>query len=119
MQLLRVSSVLTRLVLAWFVLSLGVAMASPFVQPQTLELVCGADARVKLVALGDDGALPATDPATLDCPACLPALLPLSISAPTWPAAAPAELRPRKLGANPVVALLGAPLPPRGPPSAA
>lgn len=61
-------------VLAWFVLALGVSMASPLVRPSTLELVCGGawpgtgmGASVQLVELTDD--VP-TDALALD-PYCL------------------------------------------------
>lgn len=61
-------------VVAWFVLALGVSMASPLVRPSTLELVCGGalpgtamGASVQLVELTDGVA---TDAAALD-PYCL------------------------------------------------
>lgn len=40
MHRLRQARFLARLVLAWFALPLGVALASPLVQPQSLEMVC-------------------------------------------------------------------------------
>ena len=39
---------LGRAVLAWFLLSLGVAVASPLVNPQALELVCSGAGVMKL-----------------------------------------------------------------------
>ena len=70
LQSLRRASFLARLVLAWFVLSIGVAVASPVVKPVSMELVCSASGAIKLVATGDDGT---TSPAshTLDRPLCL------------------------------------------------
>ncbi len=58
---------LARLVLAWFVLSIGVAVASPLVQPKPVELICLGSGAVKLVVKTDDGAhdMPSY---TLDCP---------------------------------------------------
>ncbi|RCW63114.1 DUF2946 family protein [Pseudorhodoferax soli] len=118
MQSLRRSTLLARLVLAWFVLAMGVAVASPLVQPQAMELVCTASGGVKLVALGDGGAKDgAAVHHTLDCPMCLAATLP---AAPyPAPCAAPQPLAHalQPSVAAHIAALVGAPLPPRGPPS--
>lgn len=58
----------TRLLLAWLLLALGVAVASPLVQPQAMQIVCSADG-AKLVASTEDGA-PQGGRAMLDCPLC-------------------------------------------------
>lgn len=55
MQSLRRARLLARLVLAWFLLSLGVAVASPIVLPQSMQLVCSASGSVKLVVSSADG----------------------------------------------------------------
>ena len=39
MQALRNASFLARLVLAWFALAIGVAVASPIVKPKSMELL--------------------------------------------------------------------------------
>lgn len=112
-------SLLARLALAWFALVLGVAGASPLVQPRPMQLVCGADGGVRLLVdagsgLGDTGRLH-----QLDCALCLPAhapapaashveratLAPVTLA--DW-AAIEARFRPAAC----------APLPARGPPSA-
>ena len=72
MSALRHARFLARLVLAWFVLSLGVAVASPLVHPQAMELVCSASGVVKVVVQGDDGAQE-LGRAHIDCPLCIPA----------------------------------------------
>ena len=69
MPFLRNPRLIARLALVWFALSLGVAIASPLVQPKGLELVCTGVGPMKFVVhSGDD----ATDVAThtLDCPLC-------------------------------------------------
>ena len=54
MRTLRHFSLLARLVLGWFVLSLGVAVASPIVKPQDILMVCtGTGAMKVLVQSGD------------------------------------------------------------------
>jgi hypothetical protein len=75
MQTLRRTKHLARLVLAWFVCALGVAVASPLIQTQEFTLVCSDVGMVKLQAVSDDGnALRIGH--TLDCPLCLQLLAP-------------------------------------------
>lgn len=61
---------LARVVLAWLALSLGVAIASPMVQPQALELVCSAAGAVKVLVQTDDGTQDLGG-MHLDCPLCM------------------------------------------------
>ncbi|WP_225784797.1 DUF2946 domain-containing protein [Xenophilus sp. Marseille-Q4582] len=119
MQWLRTTALIARLALAWFVLSLGVAVASPLVKPQALELVCGAGASAKLVVLDDEGRSVAAGHHALDCPACLAATLAPPVITLQLPAAAPAPLAQHPFHAAHLAALTGAPLPPRGPPASA
>jgi hypothetical protein len=70
MQALRNAAFLARLVLAWFALSIGVAIASPVVKPQGVELICSAGGAVKIMVKGDAD-LP-SGLHTLDCPLCAP-----------------------------------------------
>lgn len=63
---------LGRWVLAWFCLSLGVAIASPVVHPQTFELVCSTAGAGKVVVKTDEG-VRELGASHLDCPLCLPA----------------------------------------------
>ena len=70
LQTLRQARMLARVVLAWFVLSVGLAIAAPIVQPQSLALVCSAAGAVKLLPSGSEGD---TGPSShsLDCVMCL------------------------------------------------
>ncbi len=80
MQSLRNARLIARFVLVWFALSIGVAIASPAIQPQKLQLVCSAAGAVKIVAdAGDDGTGTPL-PHTLDCPLCAV----LSAPPPQW-----------------------------------
>jgi hypothetical protein len=74
LHLLRQAKLLTRLVLVWFVLSLGVAVASPLVKPGSVQLVCSGTS-VKLVNTDGDEA----SAHTLDCPLCGSAALALPV----------------------------------------
>ena len=124
MQQLRHAIQLTRFVLVWFALSIGVAIASPVVNPQVMDLVCTSTGSMKLVVQGQnngDGegvAAPSlTSSHTLDCPLCA------SISAPspalntslTQPSPLAHALQP--LAAAHIAATTAPPLPSRGPPA--
>lgn len=116
MSCLRHARHLTRLVLAWFVLSLGVAVASPLVAPQSTLLVCSG-ASVKMVVLDADGSAAEVGHSTLDCPLCA------TLSAPP-PAPAAAVAPPHALShalvpieAARIAARIGAPWQARAPPA--
>jgi hypothetical protein len=79
LQTLRNAHLITRFVLVWFALFIGVAVASPLVKPEAVQLVCSAIGGVKLVQVDTagvdvDGAVAAHT--VLDCPACLPLIAP-------------------------------------------
>ena len=73
LQSLREARSIVRWMLLCFALSIGVAIASPLVNPQAMELVCSATGNVKLVPAND-----ATGPSNpsvthaLHCVMCLP-----------------------------------------------
>ena len=114
MQALRLARFIARLVLVWFALSVGVAVASPMVNPKAIELICSGGA-MKLLVKGDDDSVPAAG-RSLDCPLCA------TIGAP--PSGAGVQL-PAPCGLSPtlqtiprarIAALTAAPPPGRGPP---
>ncbi|MGO4391006.1 DUF2946 family protein [Variovorax sp. M-6] len=116
MSALRRARLLACFVLAWFALSLGVAVASPLVQPKAMQIVCSAAGATMLVALTDDGAQ-APAASHLDCPLCLPAGAP----PPALPLAELPTLQPlghavQSIPAARIAAATAAPLPARGPP---
>ena len=76
MQTLRHFTFLSRLVLAWFVLSLGIAVASPLVKPQNILLVCTGSGAMKMLVQADDGSAAEVAANTLDCPLCAPTVAP-------------------------------------------
>ena len=73
MKTLRNAHVLTRLVLVWFALFIGVAVASTLVNPEGVQWVCTTAGSVKLVQF--DGDSQKADGAGsfngLHCPLCL------------------------------------------------
>ena len=113
MQRLRQARFLARLVLAWFALAIGAAIASPVVQPKSLEMVCSGGV-MKVMAPQEGDAPPS--PLALDCPLCG------SADAPPPPRSAAAQQSPRPHVLKPVpaarlAARTAAPLPARGPPA--
>ncbi len=117
MHALRSSSLLARLILAWFVLTMGAAIASPIVHPQAMELVCTTGTSVKLVAVTGDADAVQQGHHALDCVMCLGASAP-----PAQQQAAALHDSPLAHVLKPAVAatlaaIVGAPLPARGPPS--
>ncbi len=102
--------------LAWFALSIAAAAASPFVAPQSVQLVCSGAGEVKLLVLTEDGAQVQRS-ALPDCPLCAH----LGGAAPPAAWHLPPVLQPLAHSLPPAratrsVARTAAPLPARGPP---
>jgi hypothetical protein len=102
-------------VLAWFVLSVGLAVAAPIVQPQSMALVCSAAGEVKLVTGSDDGTAPATGH-LLDCVLCLALDAPPVASAQDASHASPLAYALLPIPAAHIAWRTASPLPARGPP---
>lgn len=71
MQCLRNAHSLARLVLVWFALAVGSAVASPLIQPQASALVCASGGVLKLLPVGVDADTAPAVAGLLDCPLCL------------------------------------------------
>lgn len=67
---LRRSPWLARLALLWFVLAIGVAVASPVVHPQS-ELVICTGVGMQKVVLNDDGTISKSAATGMSCPLCM------------------------------------------------
>ena len=105
-----------RLALLWFVLALGVAAASPWIAPQSYQLVC-AQGTVQLLVVGDDGPAELPQGHTLDCALCLLVGAPPADAPDTTPPTVRTQRGARWAQAEaPRVAGVRAPLPARGPP---
>jgi hypothetical protein len=116
MKILRNAHQLARLVLVWFALSLGVAVASPIVSPKAMELVCSATGAMTLLVMTDDG-LKELVKMGPDCPLCVtggaPPPVASSLPEPFQPLAH--VLQP--IPAAHIASLTAAPPPARGPPA--
>src|SRR5687767_3497263 len=110
MQGLRSARLLARLVLAWFVLVVGMAAAAPALHPQALDLVCtGAGMKLVPADAGDDGK--PSSMAGLDCPLCLAVVPPPVTSA--VPQVLPAGRVVQPIPSAQVMAIRAAALPAR------
>ena len=115
MQTLRHARQLTRFVLVWFALALGVAMASPLVSPKSTDWVCSSGGVMKMVA-SDDGD-EASSSSAIDCPLCMsvafpPAPLALQVVKPS-----PHSHALQPIAAAHIPLATAPPLPSRGPPA--
>jgi hypothetical protein len=116
MSTLRHLAILHRCVLAWLLLSLGVAVAAPMVHPQAIELVCSAAGAIKVVVHTDDGAQE-VGVSHLDCPLCTPTGAPPPTPSFALPTPLPLSRAVQSIPAARIAAATSAPLPARGPPS--
>jgi len=76
MPTLRRAAWITRLVLVWWTLFIGAAVASPLVKADGLQMVCSGAQGMKLVDLDALDAAGHPAPQGLDCPLCLPVAAP-------------------------------------------
>lgn len=122
MKAILTSQRLIRLVLVLYVMTLGVAMASPMVSPQSMNLVCTATG-FKVV----DASSSSPDQQSknsglamkhlLDCPLCVPASLAADFSAFEVPAPVHSlSYALQSIPAARLASIVSAPLPARGPP---
>lgn len=122
---LRCLTALTRFVLVWFVLSIGVAIASPIVKPQDILLVCTASGSMKVVvknASPSDANDTANDDASsvlssaMDCPLCMTITAPPPVTQPAIEPVSPLAYALQSIPSAHIAARTAAPLPARGPP---
>jgi hypothetical protein len=109
---------MARLVLVCFALFIGIAIASPIVNPTETQMVCASAGAggMKMVALGEEGA-DAKLVSNMDCPLCAAVVLPMAFNSPAFenPRALGLALHP--LAAALIASVTAPPLPSRGPPS--
>ena len=117
MQSLRNAHLLARFVLVWFVLFVGVSVASPLVNPQSSQMVCSAMGGLKMVDT-DDGSGDTAQPAnSLDCPLCAQVTFPTPSVSHHLDATHALAYALRAIPSAHIAWLTGSPLPPRGPPA--
>ena len=102
-------------VLAWFLMSLGAATATPIFQPKMLDVVCTTSGALKFFALTDDGAVELNSDA-LNCPLCLVGGAPPTNAFSLPPAIPAVAALPCLRSFSRTVAATAAPPPARAPP---
>lgn len=121
LQSLRNAPWLAQLALLWLALTIGVAVASPVVNPQTERVICTGAGMLKVV-LSDDGTVtPAATPDsgdTLFCPLCLVTGAPPPVVLNTMAVPQPLAHGMQAIPAAIIAARTAAPPPARAPPKA-
>jgi hypothetical protein len=114
MHTLRNAIQITRLVLVWFALSVGVAVASPVLNPKGVDMVCTGTGMMKLVVQGDDDSTASAK--TMDCPLCMSMTAPPPELNTTLTQPSPLAHVMQPIAAAHIAAITAPPLPSRGPP---
>ncbi len=107
---------LTRLVLVWYMLFVGVSVLAATLQPKTMDVVCSSMGLMKVVVQGEGG--DAQVRSSMDCPLCAhatPALPPPTVAALAHVPDARSHIVQRLPEAE-LTARTAPPLPSRGPP---
>ena len=117
MHTLRNTPWLAKLALLWFALTLGVAVASPMVNPQEELIICTSAGMVK-VKLNADGSLSTEPSSEAQCPLCVVggAAPPVFVQMPPEPVSPLAYVLHKFVAAHIAVAT-AAPPPSRAPPT--
>jgi hypothetical protein len=116
MNALRHFRSIARLVLVWFVVSIGVAVASPLVRPVNTLLVC-TGAGMKALVQSEDGSATEQGRTALDCPLCATMAAPPPEAAGAARSILPLGYAMQSIPAGHIASRTAAPLPARGPPS--
>ena len=106
---------IARLVLVWFALFIGVAIASPILNPTETQMVCSSAGGMKMVAAGNEDAND-TLSSNMDCPLCAPVVVPLEACSAGIDKPKPLAHLLHPVAAALVAFLTSPPLPSRGPP---
>ena len=110
---------IARLVLVWFALFIGVAIASPIFKPTETQMVCSSAGGMKMVVSGEEGTEGAEAKLTsnMDCPLCAPVAVPLQSGSTSFDHASPLAHSLHPVAAAIIAAHTAPPLPSRGPPA--
>ena len=115
LQTLRRATALARWVLLGFVLSLGVATASPIVNPQATQLICSASGGMKIIVTTADGSSEVASQ-SMDCPLCVSIIAPPPVLKTSFESTQAVSYALQPIPAATLSKRTAAPLPARGPP---
>lgn len=115
MRMLPTARHITRIVLMWYVVFVGAAVASPLVSPAQWQMICSGSGMM-LVDTADGEEL-AVQGKGMECPLCVGNAAPPPAPGISLPPPCPLAHAQRKLPAAHIAALTAPPLPSRGPPA--
>ncbi|MEQ1535964.1 MAG: DUF2946 family protein [Burkholderiaceae bacterium] len=115
LQTLCRATALARWVLLGFVLSLGVAIASPIVNPQASQLICSASGGMKIIVTTADGSTEVASQ-SMDCPLCVSIIAPPPVLKSTFEPVQALSYALQPIPAAILAQRTAAPPPGRGPP---
>lgn len=109
---------IARLVLVWFALFIGAAIAAPIVHPTETQMVCSSAGGMKMVVSGanDDAPDNAQTATNMDCPLCAPVCVSLQSRSASFDHASPLAHSLHPIAAALIATQTAPPLPSRGPP---
>ena len=102
-------------VVVWLVFSMGATLASPLVQPRTMELICSSGSGATLMVHSGSGNA-VLDTLGMDCALCLLGAAPPQPASRIQPPLAVADFTPPPPHEVPALSPMAAPPPARGPP---
>jgi hypothetical protein len=102
-------------VLLSFVLSLGVAIASPIVNPQATQLICTGTGVMKVIVISADGSTEVSSQ-SMDCPLCVSIIAPPPVLKSSFEPTQVLSYALQPIPAANIAKRTAAPLPARGPP---
>ena len=115
LQTLRRASALARGALLGFVLSFGITIASPIVNPQATQLICSASGGMKVIVTSADGGTEVASQ-SMDCPLCVSIIAPPPVLKMSFQPAQSLSYAQQPIPAATIAKRTAAPLPARGPP---
>ena len=115
LQNLRRATMLARWVLLGFVLSLGVAIAAPIVNPQATQLICSASGGMKVIVTTADGSTEVASQ-SMDCPLCVSIIAPPPVLKSGFEPVQALSYALQRIPAAIIAQRTAAPPPARGPP---
>jgi hypothetical protein len=116
LQNLRRATAFARWVLLGFVLSLGVAIAAPIVNPQATQLICTGSGAMKVIVTSADGSTEVVNQ-SMECPLCVSIISPPPVVSVTFAPPTQSSVEILKLHAAALAKPSAAPPPARGPPA--
>jgi len=116
MHALRHFKLITRLVLVWWLLAMGAAVASPLLKSPHSTVICSGGI-MKVLVLNDDGSTSTQPEVAMHCPLCLALAAPPSVLSMVVPRSFAWTYVVPYSDSTHVAARTASPLPARGPPS--